>query len=164
MATTGDDKKERVIHTRVSETLEQELKERATELGVSVSNLVRNVLQNAFGLVADVMADSASVARSAHGVRRSSEPASGTPDTAAPPVPAAAAASPAAAAPGPVIGWQRIVLAVNALCSRCNDILPRGTDAAIGITDGGARPILCLRCLEETRHDADGTRRVPGDG
>ena len=58
-----------MLHTRVPERLEAELKERAADLGVSVSNLVRNVLTHAFGLVGDIVADGAQVARSASGVR-----------------------------------------------------------------------------------------------
>src|SRR5688572_6272106 len=131
---SGEDRKERVIHTRVSETLEQELKDRANELGVSVSNLVRNVLQNAFGLVADIVADSTAVARSATvgAGRRSS--AAEAPAAAKPPsdMPDSTAKAPPAPA-GPVIGWQRIVLNLNAICVNCNDILPRGSDAALGI-------------------------------
>src|SRR4051812_34307346 len=83
-----EDKKERVIHTRVPPRLEAELKERAADLGVSVSNLVRNVLPHAFGLVGDIVADSAQVARSASGGLR---------------VPVGAA-RPAAAAPSPRAG------------------------------------------------------------
>ena len=121
MCHVDDDRKERVLHTRVPEKLEHELKERAAELGVSVSNLVRNVLTHAFGLVGDVVADGARVAR-------------------------------AAAAGGDVIGWQQLVLQKNAVCHACNDILPRGSDAAIAITEGpGPRPIQCLRCLEALR-------------
>jgi hypothetical protein len=151
---SGEDKKERVIHTRVSETLEQELKDRANELGVSVSNLVRNVLQNAFGLVADIVADSTAVARSATvGAGRRPDAAAAPPSPKPPSdMPDSPAKVPAAPA-GAVIGWQRIVLNLNAICVKCNDILPRGSDAALGITDGGGRPILCLRCLEESRHD-----------
>jgi hypothetical protein len=128
-----DDRKERVLHTRVPEKLESELKERAAELGVSVSNLVRNVLTHAFGLVGDVVADGARVARAATGQR--------------PPSPTAS----------DVIGWQQLVLQKNAVCTNCNDILPRGRDAAIAITEGGSgpRPIVCLRCLEELRSDDD---------
>ncbi|HUQ01949.1 MAG TPA: hypothetical protein VM261_05600 [Kofleriaceae bacterium] len=135
-----DDRKERVLHTRVPEKLEHELKERAVELGVSVSNLVRNVLTHAFGLAGDVVADGARVARAATG-----QP---------PPAPSRAAA---AASSNDVIGWQQLVLQKNAICHECNDILPRGRDAAIAITDGGAgpRPILCLRCLEELRTNDD---------
>jgi hypothetical protein len=131
-----DDRKERVLHTRVPEKLESELKERAAELGVSVSNLVRNVLTHAFGLVGDVVADGARVARAATG------------QSAPPPRPAN---------PSDVIGWQQLVLQKNAVCNNCNDILPRGRDAAIAITEGGSgpRPIVCLRCLEELRSDDD---------
>jgi hypothetical protein len=126
-----DDRKERVLHTRVPEKLENELKERAAELGVSVSNLVRNVLTHAFGLVGDVVADGARVARAATGQRPPSNP-------------------------NEVIGWQQLVLQKNAVCSNCNDILPRGRDAAIAITEGsGPRPIVCLRCLEELRSNDD---------
>src|SRR3954469_12905808 len=59
--------KERVIHTRVPESLEAELRERAEKLGISVSNLVRNVLGHAFGLVGDVVADSHAIAGAARG-------------------------------------------------------------------------------------------------
>jgi hypothetical protein len=142
MCHVDDDRKERVLHTRVPEKLENELKERAVELGVSVSNLVRNVLTHAFGLAGDVVADGARVARAAAGQ----------------PAPASAASrATGAASSSDVIGWQQLVLQKNAVCSECNDILPRGRDAAIAITEGGAGPraILCLRCLEELRKNDD---------
>jgi hypothetical protein len=132
------ERKERVIHTRVPESLEAELRKRAQELGVSVSNLVRNVLGHAFGLVGDVVADSHAIARAARGDR----------GEAAKPV---AAVSPPPD-PDDVLAWQPIVLGKNAVCSRCNDLLPKGRDAAIGITEhGGARVIVCQPCLEELR-------------
>jgi len=127
-----------VLHTRVPEKLEAELKERAAELGMSVSNLVRNVLTHAFDLVGDIVADGASVARSASGVRRS---ARSSPEAPSDPL-------------ADVIGWQPLVLQKNAVCARCNDILARGKDAAIAIIDAaGPRPIVCPRCLEELRHE-----------
>jgi hypothetical protein len=129
------ERQERVIHTRVSERLEQELKDRAASLGVSVSNLVRNVLDNAFELVEDVLADSARVASSATSGWR-----------------AGRGAARRASAEPTVVGWQEIVLNLNAICSKCNAILPRGQEAAIGIVTGsGDRPILCRSCLEEIR-------------
>ena len=137
-----DERKERVIHTRVPERLEAELRQRAQSLGVSVSNLVRNVLGHAFGLVGDVVSDSASLARAARG--------------AVAPLPLGAPR------PGEVIGWQPIVLGKNAVCSRCNAILPRGVDAAIAIVEGaGPRPVVCTPCLEEIRH---GGESEPADG
>jgi len=119
------ERKERVIHTRVPESLETELRKRAQDLGISVSNLVRNVIGHAFGLVGDVAADSHAIARAARGETGK------------------AAGAPA----GEVIGWQPIVLAKNAVCARCNDILPKGRHAAIAI--GGDRSIICAKCLEE---------------
>jgi hypothetical protein len=134
------EKKERVIHTRVPESLEAELRKRAQELGVSVSNLVRNVLGHAFGLVGDVVADSHAIARAARGDREKAEAATIAAAPAAPPDPA------------DVLAWQPIVLGKNAVCSRCNDLLPRGRDAAIGVAErGNGRVIVCTTCLEELR-------------
>lgn len=136
----GAERKERVIHTRVPESLEAQLRKRAEDLGISVSNLVRNVLGHAFGLVGGVVADGHAIARAARG-----EPAKGAP----PPSP-----SPPPASPSPpssiddVLGWQPIVLGKNAVCVRCNAILPRGTDAAVGL---GTQLVACLACLEELR-------------
>ena len=125
------EKKERVIHTRVPESLEAELRERAQQLGISVSNLVRNVLGHAFGLVGDVVADSQAIARAARGEVKKS-----------------------AANPEPsvedVLGWQRFVLGKNAVCARCNVLLPRGSDAATAVGEGAAgRLVICLSCLKE---------------
>jgi len=123
-----NENKDRVIHTRVPESLEAELRERAQTLGMSVSNLVRNVLGHAFGLVGDVVADSHAIARAAKG-----EPV-------APP------------AINDVLAWQAIVLGKNAVCARCNELLPKGRDAAIGLAEsGGGRVIICTNCLEELR-------------
>ena len=133
-----DEKKERVIHTRVPESLEAELRKRAQELGVSVSNLVRNVLGHAFGLVGDVVADSHAIARAARGGRDK--------------VDSKSAASDAPPDPSDVLAWQPIVLGKNAVCSRCNALLPKGKDAAIGVAErGGGRVIVCNTCLEELR-------------
>ena len=129
----GDDddeveKKERVIHTRVPESLETQLREKAQDLGISVSNLVRNVLGHAFGLVGDVVADSHAIARAARGEKKAPAPAPVSLDD--------------------VLGWQPIVLGKNAVCAKCNAILPRGRDAAVGV---GTQLVVCLTCLEELR-------------
>ncbi|MEJ7598723.1 MAG: hypothetical protein WKG01_12515 [Kofleriaceae bacterium] len=131
-----DERKERVIHTRVPESLETELRQRAQDLGISVSNLVRNVLGHAFGLVGDVVADSQAIARAAR----------------APRPPAPPAPRPAAPAIDDVLGWQQIVLGKNALCARCNAILPKGHDAATGIAEASeTRLVICLTCLAALR-------------
>lgn len=124
------EKKERVIHTRVPESLEAHLRERAQELGMSVSNLVRNVIGHAFGLVGDVAADSHAVARAARGETKKQ---------------AAATTAPAQTIDD-VIGWQAVVLNRNAICARCNAILPKGKDAAVG---AGTTIVICPSCLKE---------------
>jgi len=47
-----------------------------------------------------------------------------------------------------VLGWQPIVLGKNAVCAKCNAILPRGRDAAVGV---GTQLVVCQACLEELR-------------
>jgi hypothetical protein len=148
-------KNERVIHTRVPERLEAELKERAESLGVSVSNLVRNVLTNTFGLVEGIVADSARVAFSAR---------SGLRPHGAEPAPRTTEPSPAES--DDIVGWQEMILNKNAVCDRCNAILPRGGDAAIAIGFGSQpRAIVCRGCLEEIRHGRDrrDVRKPDGD-
>ena len=44
-------RKERVLHTRISEQLSEDIRRAADDLRVPVSNLVRNVLEEAFGAV-----------------------------------------------------------------------------------------------------------------
>jgi hypothetical protein len=166
------EKKERVIHTRVPESLEAELRQKAQDLGISVSNLVRNVLGHAFGLVGDVVADSQAIARAARAVRtegakghagdasrashdRAGERAGGV-HSAGKSGPRGEHAPPRAPEPPPdiddVLGWQPMVLGKNAVCARCNDLLPRGSDAAIGIAEStGGRLVICLACLEQLR-------------
>jgi hypothetical protein len=124
------ERKERVIHTRVPESLESELRERAQELGMSVSNLVRNVLGHAFGLVGDVVADSHAIARAARGERKATPVAQGVTSI------------------DDVLGWQPIVLAKNAVCAKCNGILPKGKDAAVGVN---SQLVVCPSCLKELR-------------
>ena len=133
------ERKERVIHTRVPESLEAELRQKAQDLGISVSNLVRNVLGHAFGLVGDMVADSHAIARAARAARRA--------DAGEPAVPERNESG-----ESDVLGWQPMVLGKNAVCARCNDLLPRGSDAAIGIPEaGGSRLVICLVCLEQLR-------------
>lgn len=131
-----DERKERVLHTRVPDSLDRHLKRRARGLGMSVSTVVRHVLLNTFGLVEDIVADSTNLALTISG-----EDPAPRPDR-----PQASAAEPAAS---DILGWQEAVLNVNAVCDQCNAILPRGTRAAIGIrSQPGPRAIICCDCLK----------------
>ena len=135
----GDERKERVLHTRVPDSLDRQLKQRARRLGMSVSTVVRHVLLNTFGLVDDIVADSTNVALALTG-RDSAETAAGAR--------ARPAAAPAAEG-GSVLAWQEAVLNLNAVCAHCNAILRRGVRAAVGIRDvAGAPPVICRGCLE----------------
>jgi len=131
VSTPPDERKERVIHTRVPASLDQAIKRKAGRLGVSVSNLVRNVLENTVELVEDIVVDSARIARSARG-EGDDEP--GAPGR------ARAAATPT------VLAWQRAVLELNAVCDACNAILPRGTEAGIAVLHPGAGAVPRFRC------------------
>lgn len=130
------EKKEKVIHTRVPESLDSELKARARSLGISVSNLVRNVLGNTFGLVEGIVVDSTTIARAASGEPVEVAPGSGSAE--------------ANAKPNRVLGWQDSVLNVNAVCEHCNALLPKGSRAAIAVNERpGPKSIICGNCLGE---------------
>ena len=130
-------KKQKVIHTRVSDTLDEEIRRRAEGLGVSVSNLIRNVLGHSFGLVEDVIVDGARVARSARGDRL-------------PPAEEPQEESSVNAAPPKLIGWTLATLELNALCDTCNAILARGAQGAISVyRDRGPAQIICTTCLSD---------------
>ena len=139
---TGKNKKERVLHTRISEALDRELRSKAEELGVSVSKLVRNALSNTIDLVENIVVDSARVADNAR-VMGSSWASEDRHD------PAMASSQPSA---NEVIGWQEVILNMNAVCVTCNDILVRGSQGAVGLTRAGAGGgVMCLACLATLR-------------
>jgi hypothetical protein len=121
-------KKQKVLHTRVSSDLEKDLKSKAAHLGISVSNLVRNALLNTVDLVESVVVDTARVAGSAKNL-----------------------ASPEATPiqePPPIIGWQEVTLNLNAICAKCNEILPKGSKGAIALPIASGKPVArCLGCL-----------------
>ena len=134
---SSEEKKEKVLHARIPESLDEEIRQHAAKLGVSVSNLVRNVLQNAVGLVGDIVADTASIAQTVSGE---------IPPPKAPP-----------ATPGrepQVLGWQKAITNLNSVCDACNTIIPKGAEAAIAVAEAGAMKVVrCLECLKEVSND-----------
>lgn len=144
-------KKDKVIHTRISNSLEKEIKKEASSLGVSVSNLVRNCLSNAFGLVEDIVSDSSNIVRSTIGPANRIQLQDRFEN-----------AAPQSNSQGLILGWQDAILNMNAICTKCNEILPKGTNAAISITDGNSnKTIICLTCLEKIKNE--GTPSFPED-
>jgi len=147
------EKKERVMHTRIPESLDIQLRHKAKGLGVSVSNLVRNVLSHTFDLVDDIVSDSADIARQAKGeLDRVTDDSSNS------------TASPLGVESGEskepnIVGWQSLVLNLNAICHACNEIMPKGTNAAVGITANPSKdstqptPFICTKCLKDLSHE-----------
>jgi len=145
-----DQRKERVLHTRVPESLDRHLKTRARGLGLSVSTVVRNVLLNTFGLVEDIVNDSTNIALALSG----EEPAPGSGRRGRDVV------GDEESTAGKVVAWQEAVLNVNAVCERCNDVLRKGSRAGIGIRERpGPSAILCLRCLDGIAASASPPKR-----
>ena len=143
-----DKKKEKVLHTRITPDLEKQIREEAGSLGISVSNLVRNILSNTFDLVENIVSDSAEITRSTR-KRSAQETPAKQPFQAAEPEPTSGQPT--------ILGWQEAILNLNAVCDQCNEILKKGNRAAIGIVEGnGRRPTICLTCLEEITHENDG--------
>ena len=125
--------KDRVLQARIPEHLDEEIRTRAEQLGLSVSTVVRNVLFHTFNLVEGVVTDSAQIAQ----VFKERE----TP---------------------PVIGWQEAVLNKNGICETCNAILPIGEHAAVGVPVQDRPLLLCLDCLAALSSPAsDDSKEVP---
>ena len=125
-----------MLQARIPEKLDEELRERAEQLGLSVSTVVRNVLLNTFDLVEGVVTDTAQLAR-AFGKQESPVAPISTPNSGVSVLPDESA----------VIGWQEAILNMNGVCENCNAILPKGKSAAFGIPATARPSFLCLACL-----------------
>jgi hypothetical protein len=114
-------RKEDYLGARVSRELRAKVIARADELGIPVSILIRNVLEQAF------MSDApASSSRSATAVNRK-------PDTVF----------------AGVIAWERIVLNRGMSCASCGSDMAAGQVATLGIAAPGEdHVILCTKCKE----------------
>lgn len=116
-------RKEEYLGARVPKDLREKVIAKADSLGVPVSILIRNILEEAFkGQVSEP--SQATAASAAHGRRRASR----YPD---------------------IIGWEKITLNKDISCSACSRVLPGGSVAAFGM--GMSREdhvILCEKCRE----------------
>ena len=157
-------RKERVLHTRISDHLDESLRSAADEMRVPVSNLVRNVLEDVFtvvetvtenvgGLVSDIMEEADEVRdRLTRRRDRSPRERDVTPDD---------AERKAAEREveelldedrerpefAHVVGWQSLVLNTEQRCEDCGRDLRRGDRAFLGVAPGGEPPWLCPECL-----------------
>ena len=164
---SGRSRKERVLHTRISEQLADDLRSIADELRVPVSNLVRNALEEAFsvvetvtdnvgGLVEEVVEEAERVrerVRAGWPQRRRWRPRRGhRPPARRPPEPADTDGVPARPEFPSVIGWQPLILNQRGSCADCQAPLARGERAFGGLTaEGFSAVLLCSDCLDERR-------------
>jgi hypothetical protein len=136
-------RKDRLIQTRVPRDLETTLKQEARRQGVSVSQLIRNILGGAFDLVEDVVADvdqivtdSVALAQQvSRGARRIAESARG---------------EDASDRLDRVEAWNRVVLNRNVRCTECGVEMVKGEEGYAGLQQAGPiRAWLCSGCIEK---------------
>jgi len=167
-------RKDRLVQTRVPRDLETRLKQEARRRRVTVSQFVRNVLEDTFSLVDGVLgsvddivneskefasqvrrdaAQVASAARRRSGARR--DPQRRHEGMEPPPVPAdAEAEEPAStsdAALSHVQAWNPVILNRSIRCSRCGGRMARGERGYAGLSEAAERAPawLCKDCIEE---------------
>jgi hypothetical protein len=160
--------KDRLIQTRVPEGLESALKDEAHRRRLSVSHLIRNVLEDTFHLVDNVVSevdnlvhDSVGLARQvgrdagriAEGARKAGRP----PESEPPPhrnEDRAAKANARTRRPNPaladVYAWDAVVMNRAGACAQCGGELVRGANAHVGLgaTPGAAPLFLCAACVD----------------
>ncbi len=148
-ATPRTARKDRLIQTRVARELEATLKEEARRRRLTVSHLIRNILEDSFHLVDGVVADvdqivtdsvnlaknmSRSARRLATAARESEPP---------PPEPGGDLSH--------VYAWNEVVLNRSATCSSCGADIERGERGHAGLSDdpGLRKAWLCGHCIDE---------------
>lgn len=125
------ERKDRLVQTRVPEGLDETLREAARKSRVSVSQLIRNVLESTFDLVDNVVTHTtgltADVKRDA---RRIADSATGRKTLAK------------------VYAWQDVVINRDTSCSNCKRHLAKGQRGMIGLQDDAtaAKLWLCPTC------------------
>jgi hypothetical protein len=160
-------RKERILHTRISERLSEDIRALAEDLRVPVSNLVRNVLEEAFSavervsddvgdLLEDVLDEAERAAERLHRHRARRE-ARGEErdgdlegDDGGEPAPEAGSLRPGAGAAAPerpaapepldfsaVLAWQPVILNAPQRCARTGRFIPAGEEAFLGTSAGG---------------------------
>lgn len=149
------ERKDRIIQTRVPKDLESTLKEAAERERVSVSHLIRNVLEDTFHLVDNIVADSAQLVgtvrrdamKLAASTRGATAKTGATTDQ-----PAVKTEAPATLMTlDDVEAWQEVLVNKPVNCTRCSIDLGRGQKALRGLTAMPTAPSvwLCLDCLDK---------------
>jgi hypothetical protein len=162
-------RKDRLIQTRVPQNLESTLKDEARKRRLSVSHLIRNVLEDTFNLVDNVVVDFdrvvndsvemaatlkrdaqrlAATARgeTAHREERAPEPELDVEIEVHEPEPPPPEDGPLSQ----VYAFQELVLNRPAECARCEAVIQRGTRGYLGLMEDSSLPRIwvCAECLE----------------
>jgi len=137
-------RKDRLIQTRVPRDLESTLKKEARRQGVTVSQLIRNILGGAFDLVEDVVADvdqivtnsvalAQQVSRGARRIAQSARNGDATDPLT------------------PVEAWNRVVVNRTVTCTNCGVDIAKGEEGYAGLREqaGPIRAWLCSVCIEK---------------
>lgn len=146
--------KDKVLHTRVPEELEDALQKKAVAMRIPVSNLIRNILEDAFQFVENVVADGLSITDS---IRKDAISIAETTKTGfsalKQPRKTKAQTSPDRkkidSVLSQVYGWQEIVLNKNGACFACAKEVKKGSKAKMSA--GGVTPpiFLCRVCFKK---------------
>jgi hypothetical protein len=167
----GSRRKDRLIQARVDDDLASTLEREAQRRRLTVSHLIRNILEDTFQLVDDVVAnvddivnDSVQLARRVG--RDARRVADAVREVVAEPVPGddeesahaldeaeADAVQDASAPEDPlesIYAWNAVILHRAAHCSRCAARVERGSEAFVGLSDepNAPRAWLCAACRE----------------
>jgi hypothetical protein len=164
-------RKEKVLHTRIPASLEEEIKRLADALAIPVSNLVRNILQDTVGMVGtvadrvggvvtglrdDAKTLSSHVVADRDNLRRRwadfQARQTRAQEEEAPEAGGGAATPPEAPATHPaldgIFGWQPLTLNIETSCALCARELARGAEAFLGLGDDPRKRIfICPGCL-----------------
>lgn len=157
-------RKERVLHTRISEDLAEDIRRMADELRVPVSNIVRNVLEEAFsvvetvtGNVGDLIEDVVDEAEAARDRLRERQRQRRRRQGRERSHKGAAAAADVPGEHGSrefpeVLGWQPLFVERARECAECGAQVGRGDQAFVGVTASGlGATTLCEPCMGARR-------------
>ena len=140
----AEERKDRVIQARVPEDLEATLKQAAEKRRMSVSHLIRNVLEDTFTLVDNIVADSSAlVEQVSRDAKRVAASVRGECD---------APKANAEALLEAVDAWQDVIVNKPGHCVECGKELKRGQRAYRGLSPlqqpDTPAVWLCTDCLE----------------